>query len=170
MPPQKNSGNKGAKRETGVSTKNKNFIRSFLDEVRDEGNVTNVYVARILKKMGNGRVQAFFVDADTRPHSVQAVIRGSFRGKGKRSVWIEDNSIVILSDSGIGGSAEFEIMALLSNDEVRDLRKVTTIDPRVLATSITDSDQLMSNKIVIPDAGFEFEEEKEISDMDIAAI
>jgi hypothetical protein len=169
MPPQKNSGNKGAKRETGVSVKNNKFIQSFLDDVRKEGNVKDVYVARILKKMGNGRVEAFYVDEKSKPFTVQAVIRGSFRGRGKRSVWIEDNSIVIIVDSGIGGSAEFEVMALLSPDQVRELRKAKDIDPRILALGVTDAELLTSGKPLELDEGFVFEnsEGEEDSEVDI---
>jgi hypothetical protein len=169
MPPQKNSGNKSVKRESGVVSKNRKFIQSFLEDVREETNLTDVFVARIIKKMGNGRVQAFYVDNKHFPHIVQAIIRGSFRGKGKRSVWIDDNSIVILADSGIGGSAEYEIMAVLSPDEVRDLRKLKEIDPRILATNIIDTSQLMSDKPISSESGFEFDNieptEEEINDI-----
>jgi hypothetical protein len=172
MPPQKNSGNKGAKRETGVSAKNNKFIQFFLDDVRKEGGVEDVHVARILKKMGNGRVQIFYVDEKSKPQTVQGVIRGSFRGKGKRSVWIEENSIVIIADSGIGGSAEFEVMAVLSPDQVRDLRKEKDIDPRILAMGVTDTEQLMSDKPLVS-GEFEFDataEDADSSDIDIENI
>jgi len=161
MPPQKNSGNKGAKRETGVSTKNKRFIQSFLDDIRSEGTVTDVYVSRIMRKMGNGRVEVFYVDSAKTPHTVQAVIRGSFRGKGKRSVWIEDNSIVMIADSGIGGSAEFEVVAVLSPEQLRDLRKETEVDPRVVAFGVVDTTVLMSDNPLENKDGFDFEEAEE---------
>jgi hypothetical protein len=170
MPPQKNAGNKGAKRETGVSVKNRKFIQSFLDDTRNEGSVEDVYISRIMRKMGNGRVEVFFVDKKNRPMIVQAIIRGSFRGKGKRSVWIEDNAIVMVADSGIGGSAEYEIVAVLTPENIRDLRKETTIDPRVLAVDVVDSAVLMSDKPMNSDGGFEFEapeEEEEINVDDI---
>jgi hypothetical protein len=114
--------------------------------------------------MGNGRVEAFYVDADKKPQTVQAVIRGSFRGKGKRSVWIEDNAIVIIADSGIGGSAEFEVVAVLSPEQLRDLRKETEIDPRVIAFEVVDSEALMSDKPINIEGGFEFEDTDENED------
>ena len=87
----------------------------------------------------------------------QAIIRGSFRGRGKRSVWIDENSIVIVADSGLGGSAEFEIMALLSSDEIRDIRKVKELDPRILATDVMDASQLMTDCPILSEPGFEFD-------------
>ena len=170
MPPQKNSGNKGAKRETGVSTKNRKFIQSFLEDSGGQDSIEDVYVARIIKKMGNGRVQVFFVDNNGKPQTVQGIIRGTFRGKAKRSVWIEDNSIVLLADSEIAGPAQFEVMAVLSADQVHDLKKVKeNIDPRVLAVDITDTTQLMSKNPIDIGGGFEFDapdtEEVDIDDI-----
>lgn len=142
MPPQKNSGNRGSKKGDNVCAKNRRFVQSLLSDIREEGNIEDVYVARITKKMGNGRVEAFYIDAKGHPQVKQALIRGSFRGKAKRSVWIETGSIVVIADSGIGGSAEFEIMALLSHDDIRDIRKELDIDPRILAIEITDTEAL----------------------------
>jgi hypothetical protein len=164
MPPQKNTGNKGAKRETGVSMKNNRFITSFLDDIRKEGNVADVHVSRIMRKMGNGRVEVFYVDEKKKPHTVQAVIRGSFRGRGKRSVWIDDNAIVIVADSGIGGSAEFEVVAVLSPEQLHDLRKETEIDPRVVAFGVVDTAVLMSDKPMDADDVFEFEAAQEVEE------
>jgi hypothetical protein len=115
--------------------------------------------------MGNGRVEVFYVDADKKPHSVQAIIRGSFRGKAKRSVWIDDNSIVMVAHSGIGGSAEFEVVAVLSPDQLHDLRKEMEIDSRVVAFGIVDTAVLMSDNPL--DAGvFEFEPTEEEVNID----
>ena len=105
MPPQKNSGNRGSKKEAAVTTKNNRFVKNLLDDVRSEGKVDDIYIARILKKMGNGRMEAFYIDSDGRPQIKQTLIRGSFRGKGKRGAWIDIGSVVIIADSGIPGSA-----------------------------------------------------------------
>lgn len=167
MPPQKNSGNKSVKRESGVVMKNRKFIQTFLQDVREESDTSDIYIARVLKKMGNGRMEVFYVDSKQHPHVVQAIIRGSFRGKGKRYVWIDDNSIVIIADSGIGGSAAFEIMAVLSQDEIHDLKKTKEVDPRILAMNITDSVQLMSDRPLITENGFEFDISEPIPEEEI---
>jgi hypothetical protein len=169
MPPQKNSGNKSVKRESGVVLKNRKFIQTFLQDVREESDTSDIYVARVLKKMGNGRMEVFFVDSKQHPHVVQAIVRGSFRGKGKRSVWIDDNSVVIIADSGIGGSAAFEIMAVLSQDEIHELKKTKEVDPRILAMNLMDTAQLMSDKPLVSENGFEFDisESKQDEEIDI---
>lgn len=149
--------------------KNRKFIQTFLQDVREESDTSDIYIARVLKKMGNGRMEVFFVDSKQHPHVVQAIIRGSFRGKGKRSVWIDDNSIVIIADSGIGGSAAFEIMAMLSTDEIHELKKTKEVDPRILAINVTDTAQLMSDQPLKVENGFEFDtsENKEDEEIDI---
>ena len=109
------------------------------------------------------------MDASSRPQTVQAVIRGSFRGKGKRSVWIDIGTIVVIADSGIAGSAEFEIMAILSADEIRDLRKEIEIDARIFELDNRDKEMLKSERQTVS-AGFEFEKAEELEDDDIENI
>lgn len=157
MPPQKNSGNRGSKKESGVAAKNRRFFQALLDDVRTEGSVSDIHISRVLKKMGNGRVEVFYVDSKGKPRIVQAVIRGSFRGKGKHAVWIETGSIVVVVDSGIGGSAEFEVMAVLSLEQVQDLNKEMNIDPRILAIDNTDEKSLMTKSGI--EEGFVFEDD-----------
>ena len=155
--PQKNSGNRGAKNMSGVATKNARFIKEFIDEIRGENDLDDIHVARILQKKGNGRVEAFFVDRKMKPTIVQAIIRGTFSGKGKRSAWIDVNSIVIIANNGISGAAEFSIMAVLSPDQIHDIKKFMPIDSRILALDVSDTSQLMVGNHVETDGGFEFE-------------
>jgi hypothetical protein len=168
MPPQKNAGAKASKRVSGVQSKNSRFIQSYLDDLRCEGKADDVYIGRVIGRLGSGRMDVFYIDADSKPQTVQSVIRGSFRGKGKRSVWIDVGSIVAIAYSGISGSAEYEIMAVLSQEDLNSLRRETTIDPRILDITNVDKDVLKSDN-PIPDGGFEFEtiEEDEIDVDDI---
>ena len=165
MPPQKNAGAKASKRVSGVQSKNSRFIQSYLDDLRKEGKADDIYIARVIGRLGSGRMDVFYIDADNKPQTVQSVIRGSFRGKGKRSVWIDIGSIVAIADSGIAGSAEYEIMAVLSQDDLDSLRKETTLDPRILDITNVDKDLLKSDN-PITDGGFEFDREEDEIDID----
>lgn len=163
MPPQKNNGNRGAKKETGVSAKNRRFKQNFLDDLRKEGEVANVYIARVLRRMGDGRMEVFYVEKvgvknETRGKIAQAVIRGSFRGRGKHSVWIDVGSFVAIAETGVSGSAALEIVAVFSPDEMRDIASEFEVDVRVLAVDNTDGAQLLTNKMSSShDTGYEFE-------------
>lgn len=166
MPPQKNSGAKGSKRVSGVQAKNSRFIQSYLDEMFKEGKADDIFVARVIGRLGNGRMDVFYLDNNRKPTTNQAVIRGSFRGKGKRSVWIDVGSIVMIADSGIPGSAEFEIMAILDQNDLNNLKRDMTLDPRILDTTNVDRDVLISKNCPIVDNGFEFDSSKDV-DVDV---
>jgi hypothetical protein len=168
MPPQKNAGAKASKRVSGVQSKNSRFIQSYLDDLRKEGSVEHVYISRVIGRLGNGRMEVFYIDSKQKPQTVQAIIRGSFRGKGKRSVWIDVGSIVAIADSGIAGSAEFEIMAILDQSDVNALRNEIVLDNRILDITNVDKDMLKSDRPSI-DGGFEFEDASE-EEVDIDAI
>jgi hypothetical protein len=167
MPPQKNSGAKASKRVSGVQAKNSRFIQAYLDDVHKEGKAEDVYIARVIARLGDGRMDVFYLDSLNTPQTTQAVIRGSFRGKGKRSVWIDVGSIVMIADSGIPGSAEFEIMAILDQNDLNNLKRETTLDPRILDTTNVDKDVLKSKNCPITDGGFEFDTTQDVDIEDI---
>ncbi|NDB81527.1 MAG: hypothetical protein EB127_02070 [Alphaproteobacteria bacterium] len=159
--PQKNSGAKASKRVSNVTRKNNNFIKAFMEDMAIEGEVENAFISRVIGKMGNGRMEVFYMDGKY-PKIVQAVIRGSFRGKSRKNVWIDLGSIVMIVKSGLSGSAEFEIMGVLSQDDIDDVRRTVQLDPRILAIDNTDKALLVSDKQPDPSGGFEFTEEQEI--------
>ena len=158
--PQKNSGAKASKRGSNVTNKNNKVIMSFLGDIDEEGE-ENTFISRVISTMGNGRMEVFYMDGKY-PKIVQASIRGTFRGKSKKSVWIEMGSIVIIEKSGLGGPGEYQIMAVLSQDDIDDLRKTVQLDPRILAIDNTDKTLLVSDKQPDPSGGFEFTDEQEI--------
>ena len=161
MPPQKNSGNRGAKRETGASKKNRTFIQNFLDDMRKEGHVEDVHIGRILRRLGDRRMEVFYTETvknDQRGRAVQAKIPGKFSGKAKHSVYIDVGSFVAIANTGVSGSSEFEIVAVFTPDEMREISKEFPVDLRVLAVDTTDSHQLVSSKMTLKDdAGYEFD-------------
>lgn len=157
--PQKNSGAKASKRVSGVEVKNNKFIQTFMNDVASGEEVKFVFVARVIKKLGNGRVEVVY-QGKNGFQIAQAIIRGSFRGKAKRSMWIEVGSIVVIADSGVPGSAEFGIMALLDDDQVRDTRKTMELNPRLFDITETDPASLLSNRPNI-DSIVEFGEDEE---------
>jgi hypothetical protein len=145
MPPQKNSGNKKAKRETGISVKNRRFVSDMLSDYRKDGKIENVYIGRVTRKLGNGRVEVFYVAREIEKtfnksgeevekevynaYEKQATIKGSFRGKGKHSVWIDVGTAVAISNNGLD---MYEICAVITRDQLKDIAKEIYVDERVL--------------------------------------
>ena len=152
MPPQKNTGNRGAKRETSVSFKNKKFIQDFIEDARKDGHVDEIFIGRVTKKMGNGRMEVFYVENE-HPKLVSSIIRGTFRGRGKHSVWIDVGSFVAIASTGVGGSLAYEIVSVLSIDQVREISQHIKIDPRIIESTTVSS--------VAEVHGFEFDNKPE---------
>jgi len=161
MPPQKNAGAKASKRVSNVQNKSKRLINAYLDDLTRGSDVSDVYVARVIGRLGNGRMNVFYIGEEKVPFTVQAIIRGTFRGKAKRSVWIDVGSIVMIADSGIDGSARYEIIAVLSQSDIDSIRHEMEVDPRILAVDVTDAVALMTNAPLLP-GGFEFDEEVDV--------
>ena len=172
MPPQKNSGNKKAKRETGASMKNRKFVSDLMYDLRQDKNVDSVYLGRVTRKLGNGRVEVFYVAKEVektfdnegndieksvyRSYEKQAIIKGSFRGKGKHSVWIEVGTAVAVSDNGLN---ILEIVAVLTREQLKEISKDSYVDDRVL-NGVRDDSEVHHETI-------EFAEDSDLSDEDI---
>jgi hypothetical protein len=173
MPPQKNSGNRGAKRETGASVKNRKFVQNFLEDLRSEGAVEHVHLGRVIRRLGDGRMEVFYAQKlknDQRGKTAQAKIPGKFSGRGKHSVWIDVGTFVAIGETGVAGAAAFEIVAVFTPEQMRDIAQEFNIDARVMAVDNTDGAQLVANKMSSSnDPGFDFmgvaDEDIEIDDI-----
>ena len=154
MPPQKNSGNKKGRRETGASVKNRQFIGDLMSDLRQNNHVEDVYLGRVTRKLGNGRVEVFYVAKEKektfdhegnevekevyKSYEKQATIKGSFRGKGKHSVWIDVGTAVAVADAGLG---HLMIMAVLTRDQLQEIAKTSHVDERILKEGMNGDDQ-----------------------------
>jgi hypothetical protein len=171
----KNAGNKRVKKESRVTTKNNRFKQDFLDDLRKDGIVDGVHIARVLKMFSKSRMEVFYVKpigdkGDTRGFVGQAVTRGLLRRSGARAEPIGVDSFVALVETGLGGSASLEIVAVFSREDIRDIAREFNVDPRVMAIGNTDSTQLLSSKMTLShDAGYEFDtiEEDDEEDVDV---
>jgi hypothetical protein len=54
---------------------------------------------------------------------LQAPLRGGMRGKGKKSVWVDIGSLVIIADTELGGKTH-EIIAVMTSEQVARYRKI----------------------------------------------
>lgn len=156
MPGQKNTGNKGRKRESGVAVRHRSLITALMDDLRENRDLNDVFIGRVTKKLGNGRVDVFYVAMENektfdkegneiekkvpRSYEKQAVIKGSFRGRGKHSVWVDVGGIVVVSDTGVG---ILEIVGILTQEQLADIAKTSFVDERIMkvaGTSGADGD------------------------------
>jgi hypothetical protein len=147
-----------------------------MSDFRQNKSVDDVYLGRVTRKLGNGRVEVFYVAKESektfdhdgndivkdsyKSYEKQALIKGSFRGKGKHSVWIDVGNAVVVADAGLG---QLSIMAVLTRDQLQDIAKITYVDDRVMKEVVDGNEN--------PGDDIEFaEEDGELSDGDIANI
>ena len=106
------------------------------------------------RKLGNGRVEVFYVAKEKektfdhegneiekdvyKSYEKQATIKGSFRGRGKHSVWIDVGTAVAVADAGLG---HLMIMAVLTRDQLQDIAKTSYVDERILKEGLDGKDQ-----------------------------
>lgn len=132
------SGHKAQRNSEGSKARhNREFIDDLLDDYRKGEDTKGVYVGRVLRRMGNGRMEVFYirevVDEEDesglamdsapvrkiRKQDVQQIIpmRGGLRGKAKKTVWVDIDSLVMIADTGLSG-ATHEIVAVFSPEQV----------------------------------------------------
>jgi len=103
----------------------------LLDDYREKSNTDGVFVGRVLRRMGCGRMEVFYTykkfnefEGDHPEDRTQIMpMCGALRGKGKKNVWVEPGSLVIVVETGLSGTTH-EIRAVFSPEQVARLRKV----------------------------------------------
>jgi len=178
MSGQKNSGNKGRKRESGVAVRHRRLITNLMSDLKTEGKADGVYIGRVIRKLGNGRVEIFYVKKElqktfnkqglevekevTVPCTGQAVIKGSFRGRGKHSVWVDLGGIVIISDTGVG---ILEIVGILTQDQLNEIAETSFVDERIMKPTVTGDTE--PNNALIEFGNDSEEDDEKLSNGDI---
>jgi len=127
------SGHKSQRNSEGSKARaNRELVNDLLDDYKNGEKTDGVHVGRILRRMGNGRMEVmYFVNRpadDTekaRTEMIQQVIpmRGGLRGKGKSTVWVDTDSIVLIAETGLAGMTH-EIMAVFLPEQVARYRRL----------------------------------------------
>ena len=170
MPKNTTGGNKAkgrANSESERSKKNGRLVEDLMYDLRGNDSLDGVHIGRVTRKFGNGRFEVLIVEhlkTGSCARLLNAPLAGRMRGKGKKDVWVDVDTIVVLGSTEMGGSLEFEIIGTISPDRVRDIRKVRPdLDARLfLSTASAEADQ---EGIV-----FEKEEIKESDEIDLDTI
>jgi hypothetical protein len=173
------SGHKAQRNSEGSKARNNRcLVDDLLDDIRNGENTQGVLVARVTKRMGCGRMEVFYLQeiieekktdnwmtgekrkVEQRPVQQIVPMRGGLRGKGKKTVWVDLDSLVMIAETGLAGTTH-EIVAVFSPEQVARLRKLKPdMDERYFLKGSSDAS---ANQ----DAGFEFvKEEDEEVDVD----
>lgn len=141
------SGHKAQRNSEGSKARhNREHVDDLLDDYRKGEDTKGVYVGRVLRRMGNGRMEVLYfqtvIDKDdeeslaldvaptkkapkTRTEMVQRIMpmAGGLRGKAKKTVWVDIDSLVMLAETGLAGTTH-EIIAVFSPEHVARYRKL----------------------------------------------
>lgn len=157
------SGHKAQKNSEGSKARNNRmFIDELLDDYANNEKTDGVYVGRVLRRMGCGRMEVFYLNE--KRHDVQQIIpmRGGLRGKGKKSVWVDVDSLVMIAETGLSG-ATHEIVAVFTDQQVvryKDMMK--DADPRLF---LKGGSERMDGEDAV-----EFDRTDDNADVDVDAI
>jgi hypothetical protein len=172
------SGHKSQRNSEGSKARhNREHIDDLLDDYRKNEDTKGVYVGRILRRMGNGRMEVLYFrtivlkDDDemyadptkkTRIEMVQQIIPmcGGLRGKAKKTVWVDIDSLVMLAETGLAG-ATHEIIAVFSPEQVARYRKLFPHADERLFLKSGNGDEAPE------ESGITFDEEDEVNVDDI---
>lgn len=156
--------------EGGKARNNRVHVDELLDDYQAGEGTQGVYVGRVTKRMGCGRMEVFYKDDANRPVTKIIPMRGGLRGKGKKSVWVDIDSLVMIAETGLAG-ATHEIVAVFTEAHVSRYKRVKPdADVRLFmkGTGTVDAGA------PIEDGGFEFEKVEEVpeegGEVDIDAI
>ena len=177
------SGHKAQRNSEGSKARNNRcLVDDLLDDIRNGEDVRDVHIARVTKRMGCGRMEVFYLEEvvdekktdnwmtgeksvtrKVEQRVVQQIVpmRGGLRGKGKKTVWVDLDSLVMIAETGLAGTTH-EIVAVFSPEQVAKLRRLKPdMDARYFLKGSAEEASKQND-------GFEFEEaEKEEEELDV---
>ena len=160
------SGHRSQRNSESNKTKANNKLNdALLDDMMNELETEGVHVARVMRRLGSGMMECFFVTEEEVEHKkrmvdklVHAPLRGGLRGRGKKDVWIDVGSVVLLANTGLGGTP-WKIMSVFNDRQIARYQEVVpTADKRIFARAATDAPA--------EDGGIEFVAEDDEVDVD----
>jgi hypothetical protein len=141
------SGHKAQRNSEGSKARhNREFIDDLLDDYRRGEVIKDVSVGRVMRRMGCGRMEVFYIGTVEEAHDEEELafgvpgskkaprvrtmdvtqiipMRGGLRGKAKKTVWVDIDSLVMIAETGLSGTTH-EIVAVFSADQVERYRKL----------------------------------------------
>lgn len=143
--------------ESSKVKNNRCLVDALLDDIAGGEILTDVYVARVMKRMGEGRMQVFFMNRNNQGTEMIVPIRGGMR----RSLWVNADNLVLVVETGLARMTH-EIVAVFSDAHVARYKKVApTADPRLFVKGNANG--------TVTEEGFEFVAEAE-EDVDVDTI
>jgi hypothetical protein len=118
------SGHKSQKNSEGNKARNNRLKGdALLDDILEEASTEGILLGKVTRRLGCGRMEIAHFNEKGEGLMLQAPLRGGMRGKGKKSVWVDVGSIVMIAETELGGKTH-EIIAVLTSEQIARYRKL----------------------------------------------
>ena len=118
------SGHKSQKNSEGNKARNNRLKGdALLEDYINEDTTDGVVIGKVVRRLGCGRMEIAHFNDQGEGFMLQAPLRGGMRGKGKKSVWVDIGSLVIVAETELGGKTH-EIVAVMTPEQVVRYRKI----------------------------------------------
>jgi hypothetical protein len=118
------SGHKSQKNSEGNKARNNRLKGdALLEDYMTEADTAGVVIGKVVRRLGCGRMEIAHFNDQGEGYMLQAPLRGGMRGKGKKSVWVDIGSLVIVAETELGGKTH-EIVAVMTPEQVARYRKI----------------------------------------------
>ena len=160
------SGHRSQRNSESNRTKSNNkIIDSLIEDIATES-PDGVHIGRVMRRLGAGFMEVFYTKSVTIENKerkedtlVRAPLKGGMRGRNKKDVWVDVGSVVVLADTGLGGTP-WKIVGVLNDAQIARYRAVCPdADHRLFIKATTDE--------VSAEGGIEFTEDVEDEDVDV---
>lgn len=118
------SGHKSQKNSEGNKARNNRLKGdALLEDIMEDAATDGVLIGKVTRRLGCGRMEIAHFNDNGEAFMLQAPLRGGMRGKGKKSVWVDIGSLVLIAETDLGGKTH-EIFAVMTPEQVVRYRKI----------------------------------------------
>jgi translation initiation factor IF-1 len=134
--------------------KSDNVVSDYIYDLRKKEMNDEVYVARVIKNLGNARIEVVYSD-NMKVMVTQAKIPGRFTGRAKKTMLVSPGTFILIANTGVTGALAYEMMAVVSREELAKIQELLPIHTNVTSV-VTDAEELQT-RTTAQEGGFEFE-------------
>jgi len=158
--------------ESSTSKHNKQINENLFDDFKDGMNVDDILIGRVLRHLGQGRMEVFYVKKEWSEEEEKEIkrevtqiipMRGGLRGRNKKNVHIGPGDVVMIIETGLS-NVTHEIVSVFYEPQRSKLRKLRPdLDARIFAAA--GSNTAEEHDGVVFEEESEKEEEMNIDDI-----
>jgi hypothetical protein len=156
----RHSGDSSKRKSDGVVS---DYIYDLKQLRKDEQLDDEIYVARVIKTLGNARIEIVY-SHDEKVFVGQAKIPGRFTGRARKSMMVSPGTFILVAKTGVVGALSLEMAAIVSREELAKIQELIPLHANVTSV-VTDASELQT-RTTAKDDGYVFEGHEDEVDID----